>query len=63
MTQRRSQEALSDLDLFDDFVRATIEGKDDIGWRGMKFGTVHQAWNKEQGDYFVKLGRHTTGTT
>ena len=27
------------------------------------FGSVHQTWSKEQGNYFVELGGHITGTT
>ena len=27
------------------------------------FGSVHRTWSREQGNYFLALGRRTTGTT
>ena len=40
-----------------------IEDQDDMGWGAMMFGSVHKTWSREQGNYFLTLGRRTTGKT
>ena len=63
ITEWRNQKPFSDLEFLENSVKVIIDDQDAIGWGAMMFGSVHRTWSREQGNYFLALGRRTTGTT
>ena len=54
---------LSEMEHLDESVAAIIQEQDAMGWDSVMFGSLHQSWSREQGEYLSVLDKRTTGTT
>ena len=63
LSQWRNNRPLANMEFLDDSVASIIQDQDDMGWDAVMFGTLHNSWSREQGDYLSALGKRTTDTT
>ena len=63
LTQWRNDMPMTEMENLDESVEAIIQDQDAMGWDAVMFGSLHQSWSREQGEYLSAMEKRTTGTT